>query len=315
MSFSSDVKQEIIGQRIKRESDARALLSAFTLSIGSLKLVPSMRCWGIYFVSESEASILYVAKLATQYYNLEFNISKVKHERLNAEYNELLLYGNEIEDFMLQMGFMTENSDGDRNYNPMVPKEEIITDIQKRSFVRGLFLACGTVSEPNKAYHAEFVLKNEGIVLYAIELLSKFGIAAKHTKRKTSEIVYIKDGEQLEDLLALLGASTAMMEVANTRIRKQASNEANRSVNCINANLDRVSRASIKQTEDIRLVINTLGYDGISNQLKLVAEARLNNYELSLSELAEEMGLGKSAVNYRLKKLSDMAENIRNGNM
>ncbi|MCH5278891.1 MAG: DNA-binding protein WhiA [Christensenellaceae bacterium] len=313
MSFSSDIKRELTGLRIKRESDALALLSAFTLSIGSLKLIPNLRQWGVHFVSENEAAVTLIAKLSAQYYGLECSISKVSHERLNAVYNELLLYGESVERFMLDTGIMSIDNDGDKTFSPRLPNDIADTETKSRAFLRGLFLACGTVTEPQKAYHAEFVFKNAEIADCANDLLMQFGINAKRTRRKASELVYIKDGEQLENLLALMGASSAMMAVTETRIIKQASNEANRSVNCINANLERVSKTALRQAGDIRLVIDTIGYDNLPEQLRMVAEARLNNYEMSLLELAEELGIGKSAVNYRLKRLSEMAEDIRIG--
>ena len=102
-----------------------------------------------------------------------------------------------------------------------------------------------------------------------------------------------------------------MMEVADTRILKQANNEANRGVNCINANLDRAARTALRQAEDIRLVISVMGFNNLPESLRAVAEVRLNNYEMTLSEIAEELGIGKSAVNYRFQKLSRMADEIR----
>ena len=104
-----------------------------------------------------------------------------------------------------------------------------------------------------------------------------------------------------------------MMEVSNERILKQAKNEANRSVNCISANLERVAQTARHQAEDIRLVLDTIGIESLPDGLRDVAVERLNNYELSLAELADELGIGKSAVNYRLKKLSQMADDIRSG--
>lgn len=311
MSFSSDTKLEIAEQRIRRQSDARALLSAFTLSIGSLKLIASLRQWGVHFVSESEPAVTLAAKLAAQYYGVEFSITQVRHERLNALYNELLIYGDKLDSFMLETGFMRLDECGEKTYLPSVPEDAVITETQKKAFIRGLFLSCGTVTEPQKAYHAEFVLKSPELADYAAGLLADFSIPSKRTQRKSSELVYIKDGEQLENLLALMGASSAMMTVTETRIYKQAANEANRGVNCINANLEKASQAALRQVEDIQLIIDSIGYDGIPQQLRTVAEARMNNYDMSLSELAEELCIGKSAVNYRLNKLSEMAEDIR----
>lgn len=314
MSFSSGIKQEITEIRIRRSDDAAALLSAFTLAIANLKFVPASRSWGLHFVSESESAILFVSKLASQYYSLDFRVSRVEHERLNAVCHELLLYGEHLDKFMLDTGFMTVDGNGESVFSERIPVVSIRTDTQKKAFIRGLFLACGTATEPKKAYHAEFVIKNHELLEYARTLLMYFGVNAKYTRRKTSEILYIKDGESFEDFLALLGASSAMMEAADTRIVKQANNEANRSVNCINANLDRTARSAVRQIDDIKLVTEALGFDGLPEPLRAVAEARINNYELTLGELAEVLGIGKSAVNYRLRKLSEMAADIRMGN-
>lgn len=311
MSFSSNIKQEITENRIRRQGDAAAMLSAFTLSIGSLSYAAKLRRWGIHFVSECEQAVLFIAKLAYRYFGVEFAITRVEHERLNAVYHELLLYGSELQGFLLATGFMSLDEKGEAQYEMRIPAERIVTDTQKKAFLRGLFLACGTASEPAKAYHAEFVLKSRELCDYASELLLGFGIACKTARRKSSEILYIKAGESVEDLLALLGASSAMMEVADTRILKQANNEANRGVNCINANLDRAARTALRQAEDIRLVISVMGFNNLPESLRAVAEVRLNNYEMTLSEIAEELGIGKSAVNYRFQKLSRIADEIR----
>lgn len=315
MSFSTDIKQEIMSQRMKRKGDAVAMLTAFALSTGTLKFVPKTKSWGIHFVSENESTVLYIAKIASQYFDLEFDLSVVEHERLNAVYKELLLYGGGLDDFLLATGFMYEDECGERNLGPVIPKENIETETQKRAFIRGAFLSCGTAVEPNKAYHVEFVLKNSVVADCLDELIRFFGFMPRRTKRKQNEIIYIKDGEQLENFLALIGASSAMMYLANIRIEKQALNEANRSVNCITANLERASKSALKQAEDIRLLISEIGFDALPEQLKPVAEARINNYEMALSDLADELGMGKSAVNYRLKKLKEMADDVRNGTL
>ena len=312
-SFSSSVKKELAELRIKRASDARALLSAFTLGIGSLKLVPEKRSWGVHYVIKSKEAVELAAKLASQYYGLECRLSEVRHERLNASYCELMVFGENTDRFMLETGIVSLDPDGERQFSPVIPEAAIKTETQQRIFLRGLFLACGMVSQPEKSYHAEFVVGSRALAEKAAQILASHGIEPKLTKRKQNTVVYIKDGEKLEDLLAYIGASGAMMEVSNERIVKQANNEANRSVNCITANIEKVTKTAQRQAEDIRLVLDTLGVDALPDSLRVVAEERMNNFELSLAELADELSLGKSAVNYRLKKLSELADEIRSG--
>ncbi|MBR0134660.1 MAG: DNA-binding protein WhiA [Clostridia bacterium] len=312
-SFTSLIKSELALARIKRRTDALALVSAFTLGIGSLKYVPDAGCWGVHCVIKSRPALEHIAKLVSQHYDLTCRLSEVYHERLNTSYCELLIFGPDIDAFMLDTGIVSRDSEGEKQFVPAVNEAALKTETQKKLFVRGLFLACGMVSEPKKAYHAEFVSSNESVLRAAGRILSYQGIEPKLSKRKNSKVLYIKDGEKLEDLLAFIGASSAMMQVSNERIVKQAKNEANRGVNCINANLERATKAAQKQAEDIRLVLDTVGVDNLPESLRIVAEERMNNFELSLSELADELSLGKSAVNYRLKKLQEMAEDIRNG--
>ncbi len=313
MSFSSQIKQEITENRIRRQGDALALLSAFTLGIGSLSYSAELRKWGVHFVSESEAAILFAAKLAYQHFGVEFSITRVEHERLSAVYHELLIYGDALEDFLLKIGFMSLDRSGIPCYEMVIPTDNVKTDTQKKAFLRGLFLACGTATEPKKAYHAEFVMRNMKLIEFAGDIIAEFDIKYRVGKRKNNEILYIKEGESLENLLALLGASSAMMEVADLRIVKQASNEANRGVNCINANLERSTRSALKQIDDIRTIADAVGFERLPDPLRAVAEVRLNNSDMTLNEMAEELQLGRSAVNYRLKKLSEMAYEIRSG--
>ena len=310
-SYSTKIKQELTKLRIRRAEDAKSLLCAFVLSIGTLKLIPGRKAWGVRCVSENEAAILFIAKLAAKYYDLEYEIKQVEHERLRALYNEILLYGSEIQKFMLETGMINRGNGGEIIYSSSVPAGKMKTQTQKKLFLRGLFLACGTVVSPEKAYHAEFVLKNREIALYASKLLLGFGINAKLTERKTAFVIYIKDADALSDFMALIGASDAVMDITNIRIDKQAKNKANRGVNCIMANLDRALNTAQKQEEDIKLVIDNIGFAKLPLPLRAVAEARLNNMELSMAELAEMLGIGKSAVNYRLGKLSSMADEIR----
>ena len=312
-SFSSSIKSELAGLKVRRYSDALSLLSAFTLAIGSLRFVKQSASWGVHYSLKSKEAIDLASKLISNHFGLECRISEVKHERLNAQYYELLAFGEGTNEFMLKTGLMTHDSNGERSFLSAVPQDVLKTETQSKMFVRGLFLACGMATQPEKAYHLEFVLSNEDLAKTLNEILSAHGIEPKRSKRKSSTVIYIKEGEKLEDLLAYIGASEAMMRVSNERIVKQAINKANRDVNCINANIVRSMDAAQKQIEDIELVLKTLAKNELSNELRAVAEKRAQNLEMTLSDLADELGIGRSAVNYRLKKLSNLAKRIRNG--
>jgi hypothetical protein len=310
-SFTTRVKTELSGLKIKRFEDARALLCAFTLGIGALKFVPQKRSWGVRYSLKSRESMELCAKLCAQYYSLEYSISEVKHERLNANNIELIVYGEGMERFMQSVGMMSVNESGEREFTPAMPEDIASSDSQMRSFVRGLFLSCGMMSDPAKNYHIEFVVNRVFLADKAAEILAGCGIAPNRSKRKNNEVLYVKEGEKLEDLLAFIGASEAMMLVSNERIIKQANNTANRYVNCTTANVNKSYAAAHKQAEDIELVLKTLGAEALGEELMALAKARCENLYLSLADLADELGMGRSAVNYRLKKLEKMAADIK----
>lgn len=310
-SFSSRVKSELAGLKIRRREDARALLCAFTLCIGSLKYVPQKRCWGVHYSLKSRDAIELCAKLCAQYYALECSISEVVHERLNANNCELIVYGSGADDFLRSVGLLKVDADGEREYGTFLPEDAVLTDTQHRSFIRGMFLACGMAADPEKNYHIEFVTNNEALAGKTADILALYGIPINRSSRKNSIVLYVKEGEKLEDLLAFMGASEAMMHVSNERIIKQAKNRANRYVNCISANTNRATQSAQKQIADIEFVLKTLGVEALSEELRTVAEARLENVELTLSELADELNMGRSAVNYRLKKLQKLASDLR----
>lgn len=183
----------------------------------------------------------------------------------------------------------------------------------RRAYLRGVFLAVGSVSDPEKSYHMEFVCTQKEQADQIRELLSSFEIESKEIVRKKYHVVYIKEGSQIVETLNVIGAHVALMDYENSRILKDMRNSVNRRVNCETANIDKTVNAAMKQTEDITLVMNSNVYRSLPDTLKAVAEARLNNPEASLKELGEMMTppVGKSGINHRLRKLSSIADWLR----
>lgn len=180
--------------------------------------------------------------------------------------------------------------------------------------VAGVFLAVGNVTDPNKEYHLEFVVPSIEICNdLGLILLDNFSILAKHTSRKNSEIVYIKESENIEDMLTLMGASKATLEVMNVKILKNVRNKVNRVMNCENANIERTVRASEHQIEDIELIEKTVGLESLSDELYEIAVLRYENPEFTLKELGESLTpkISKSGVNHRLEKIKAIANDIR----
>lgn len=310
-SFSANVKEELTTVRLRRAEDAKALLSGFTLAIASLKYVPSAHGWGVRYVSESVSAIDFAAKLIKQHYGLDMELSVTEHERLRARNNELAVFGAGIDDFMTEMGLASLNSDNERVFEPRVPSF-VESEHTQKAFVRGVFLACGSVSDPQKGCHAEMVCKSSILSQAVIHLLLPYNVRMKSSIRKNSFVVYAKEGETVEDLLAYIGAGAAVLAVGEARMMREIANESNRGVNCITANIEKAARTSIRRIDDIRTIYRTIGRDALPQQLAQTAEARVNNPEMTLSELADLLGIGRSAASYRLSKLSRIAEDIKN---
>ena len=184
----------------------------------------------------------------------------------------------------------------------------------KRAFLRGAFLASGSMSHPEKSYHIEMVCASKAKAEQIQKLINSFGLDAKVILRKNSYVVYLKEGSQIVDLLNIMEAPIALMEMENVRILKEMRNSVNRKVNCETANINKTVSAAAKQAEDIRLIQKEIGLNKLPEGLQEIAELRLTYPDASLKELGEMLTepLGKSGVNHRLRKLSELAEDIRN---
>ena len=193
--------------------------------------------------------------------------------------------------------------------------EILENDCCRAAFLRAEFLFCGTISNPEKAYHMEFSAPNEQFAQSVMEILNKFEINAKNTCRKAKEVVYLKGSDSIADALTILGAYNSVLEMENIRITKGLRNQVNRQMNCDSSNINRAMLTAERQIADIRYIDEEIGLDKLPKTLREVAEARLANPEISLSGIGELLvpELGKSGVNSRLRRLTDIANRLRAG--
>ena len=182
-----------------------------------------------------------------------------------------------------------------------------------RAFLRGAFLAGGSVSDPLKTYHFEISCSSNEKALQLLQLMAQFDIEGKSILRKRHYIVYIKEGAQIVDMLNVMGAHHSLMEMENVRILKEMRNTVNRRVNCETANINKTVSAAVKQVEDITLIRDSIGFSQLSEGLREIAQLRLDYPEATLTELGRMLSapVGKSGVNHRLRKLSMMADDLR----
>ena len=185
----------------------------------------------------------------------------------------------------------------------------------RRSFLRGAFLAGGSISDPKKYYHFEIVCSNLAFAETVQNVINSLGYEyeAKTVKRKNTYVVYLKEGEQIVQILGEMGAVKSLMNLVNVRIVREVRGNVNRRVNCETANLNRTAVTAVRQIEDIRYIKEHLGFGILAPPLRQMAEVRLRFPEASLKELGEAMDpvLGKSGVNHRLRKLSEIADKLR----
>ncbi len=183
----------------------------------------------------------------------------------------------------------------------------------RRAFIRGAFLSSGTMSDPGKSYHFEIICRTRKEAEGLARIIETFDIEPKRGERKHKFLVYLKDSDSIVDILNVMGASRALMQMENVRIIKDMKNSANRQSNCDSANISKTVRAAAGQLSDIRLIQQNMGLDKLAPQLRQMAEARLEHPEESLSELGNYLDppVGKSGVSHRLAKLREIADRLR----
>ena len=183
----------------------------------------------------------------------------------------------------------------------------------KRAYIRGAFLSSGSMSDPRKGYHFEIVCPEEEKARQLQEMIHSFHVDAKIVQRKKSYVVYVKEGAQIVDMLAVMEANVALMNLENIRIFKEMRNSVNRKVNCETANINKTVNAAVKQIEDIELIRQKVGFESLNEALADIAKLRLQYPEATLKELGMMLDpqVGKSGVNHRLRKLSMLADTLR----
>lgn len=184
---------------------------------------------------------------------------------------------------------------------------------ERRRRLREYFLSCGSITDPRKDYHLEFICKTHEELSILDSELRTFSLHPKSTKRGKNLILYLKDGEEISGVLNIIGAHEALMEFENVRILKELSENVNRRVNFETANINRTVRASLRQLEDIRLIEEQLGLDSLEEGLREIAKLRLEQEDASLEELAMALHppIGKSGANHRMRRLGQIADRLR----
>ncbi|MCD7835521.1 MAG: DNA-binding protein WhiA [Lachnospiraceae bacterium] len=287
MSFSSEVKDEL-AKHISPSRHCRiAELAAMVHFCGQIGCDKD-GMYTIGFQTENEAVLRKGFTLLKKTYNIDTDVA---------------MSDEQLQDFFQKMG------------NPGEPVSSLLikNSCCQRAFLRGAFLSIGSISDPQKSYHLEFVCTDEDKARQLQRVIQGFGIDAKIIVRKKYYVVYLKEGESIVDILNICEAHVSLMKLENMRILKEMRNSINRKVNCETANITKTVNAATRQVEDIEYIRDYYGFSKLSDNLREMAEIRLEHPDSPLKELGGYLNppVGKSGVNHRLRKLSELADRLR----
>lgn len=314
MSFSANTKNELARIEPERKCCQLAEIAGFIRMCGTIKLSGGGKL-DVKITTENPAAARHYKKLIKDYFGIKANLVIAKTAVLKkGHFYELNIDSTMNAEQILRETGILMVKEGCNYISDGIYADLIKTKCCRKSYLRGVFLGAGTISDPEKAYHLEIVCNSEVLGNDVKKLINSFGLRSKIVPRKKNYIVYIKEAEQIIDFLNVLGAHGQLLDLENIRIIKEMRNKTNRISNCDSANLDKMINASSKQLENIRLIDETRGIASLPDKLYEAAKIRLENPEVSLSELAEMMDppIGKSGINHRFKKIEEIAERIRN---
>jgi DNA-binding protein WhiA len=312
MSFSSRTKEELCQLRIKKNCCRLAALSAFIQMAGSLQLAGGGKK-RLRMNSESYTVARWCMQLGTQSFPVEAQVLVREHKRLGKNRSFSIVFGGAaIDDLMTETGLLNKTEEG-YELTGGVPEFVEQNECCRRAFLRGAYLGSGSLSDPAKGYHLEFVARSEAMAEGLWTLLEEYDLNAKLMLRKGNSVVYLKESEKITEFLTLIGASGAILELENVKVYKDFRNNLNRQVNCETANIQKTVTAASRQVENIRYLINSGVFNRLPQSLREAAEVRVNNPDATLKELGEMLcePVSKSGMNHRLRKLDEIALQMR----
>lgn len=308
MSFSSLTKDELVNScKLASTEEKRSLLCGVTHAAGSMTL--GRGGVGLKYVTENSNVASLTARLARELYSAAAVVSISEKERLNAVNTVVNLSGQGVMELLRDAGYAVEGAEELELGH--IPRGLVDTEEKARCFLRGVFLGAGSVSDPNKGYHLELVCKYERFAVELCDIMAGLGIMTKYFPRKTSYIVYMKDGEMVSDFITLIGAMNSTIAFEDARVLRSVNNHINRQQNFEDANMNKAAAAAAQQLLDIEIIRVNRGLDVLPAKLKEAAEIRINNPEATLMEMAELAGISKSGFNHRLAKLAELAQEIK----
>lgn len=311
MSFSADVKEELSGHIAKGRHCQIAELAGIFAFCGR---IAEKNNSSVFRIQTENISVVKAAQNLIEAAFGKEAVSFVGED--NSKKGKVYVVECDNEEYTIRIlkaiKFLNERAE--INTTEGIVDNRVVQQICcKRSFVRGVFLASGSISDPEKFYHFEVVCQTLKKAEQFKDILNSFELDSKIVERKNHFVVYIKEGDKIVDVLNVMEAYVSLMKVENVRILKEMRNNVNRQVNCETANINKTVSAAVKQTQDIEYIQNTIGLEALPEALREIAIVRLEHSEASLKELGGLLSspVGKSGVNHRLRKISIMADELR----
>ncbi len=305
MSFTSNVKNEISKKEINEANQIEQISELSAIVSNSSQILDTIK------ISTENASV------ARRIYNLEKNIYKIIPKitvRKGYNYNKSYIYIIELKyDISLFLNTVGLNKNN-------IPEEYIIDDDNlTRSYLRGLFLSCGSINDPKKSrYHLEFIVQTKEYAEFISNILNQYLLNSKYLKRDNRYMVYIKEAEKIGDFLRIINANQAVLYYEDIRIYRDHKNMTNRLNNCEQANVDKIIETATNQINEINLIKEKKLFDLLSEKDKIAADYRIKYPESSLQELAEIISietnstLTKSGLHHRFNRIKSLANKIKN---
>ena len=309
MSFASEMKNELTRVEVD-ECCMKSELSALIKMNGAVSYFDGQ--WVINVQTENAAIARRIFSLIKNVYKIEIDLLVRRKMKLKKNNVYICRIKNETKDVLSDLKIFSDGV-----LINTITDEILSKDCCRRSYLRGAFLAGGSVNNPEtSAYHLEIATLYEEHASEFTKLMNGYGLNAKFIDRKRGYLVYLKEAEKISDFLSLIGGYQALLKFEDIRIVRDMRNSVNRLVNCETANLNKTVNAAMRQVENIKFIDQEIGIEELPERLREVAKIRVENQEMSLKEIGEAVSTGaisKSGVNHRLRKLDEIADKLRNG--
>ena len=311
MSFSVAMKDDLARLLSQKKCCRLSEFAALTRFLGSIRIDGGQKV-SLLLATEHPAVARKIFSLAKELFQMETAIVVHRKNRLskNQVFSLLMPAQEHLGKALEALGFAREEEPWQIDFSARPLRQILSGPCCQRAYLRGAFLAVGSVNAPQGAYHMEMVCHSQEQAQFLRELLDGFEISARIIQRKQAWVLYLKGSEPIVTFLNLIGSHRALLEFENVRVSKEMRNYLNRRINSETANIDKQVETAQKQITDINALISAGRFAKLPPLLREAAEARMDNPEYSLAELAQILGVSKSGVNHRFRRLAQMAERL-----